>query len=288
MQRQTAPADEVVVVIDYNKRLLQRTRAALKGIVVLANRETPGLSGARNTGLAAARGEIVAFLDDDAIAEADWLERLVEGYDGDTVAVGGAIIPRWQTRRPAWFPEEFDWVVGCSYRGLPQTAAKVRNVIGANMSFRRDVFGHLGGFPVGMGRVAERPIGCEETDLCLRVNERWPEKVILYSPKARVWHTVREDRATWSYFIARCYGEGMSKAVLARIRGTGPALESERNYLRKTLLRAAGRGVVDVVRGDLTGAGRVGAVACGVLAAAAGYIRARILRLDTLATSPGG
>ena len=77
-----------------------------------------GISGARNSGIAAARGAIIAFLDDDAIAAPDWLEQLLAGYSSPNVlGVGGAIEPQWQGGRPRWFPPEFDWVVGCTYLG---------------------------------------------------------------------------------------------------------------------------------------------------------------------------
>src|SRR5581483_12443163 len=101
--------------------------------------------GARNTGVSVATGSVCAFLDDDAEAAPDWLAWLVKAYaDKDVLGVGGAIEPAWQDRRPEWFPEEFDWVVGCSYRGMPVISADTRNLIGANMSFRRDVLVNVG------------------------------------------------------------------------------------------------------------------------------------------------
>jgi cellulose synthase/poly-beta-1,6-N-acetylglucosamine synthase-like glycosyltransferase len=111
-------------------------------------------------------------MDEDATAAPDWLERLTHGYDSDEVlGVGGTIDPLWLTGRPAWFPAEFDWVVGCTYRGLPETANRVRNLIGCNMSFRREVFQQVGGFRSGIGRIGLRPVGCEETELCIRLNQ---------------------------------------------------------------------------------------------------------------------
>ena len=126
----------------------------LPDVIVTDNQQQQGLSGARNAGVAVAGGEVVAFLDDDATAAPDWLERLAAGYaDPDVLGVGGAIEPVWSTSRPRCFPEEFDWVVGCTYRGLPQTPAPVRNLIGANMSFRRTVLNTIGGFRCDIGRI---------------------------------------------------------------------------------------------------------------------------------------
>src|SRR5439155_542168 len=79
---------------------------------------------ARTTGIDRAdRGDVIAFLDDDAVAEPDWLETMLRAYgDGSVMAVGGRIEPLWAAGRPGWFPPEFDWVVGCTYVGLPEHA----------------------------------------------------------------------------------------------------------------------------------------------------------------------
>jgi glycosyltransferase involved in cell wall biosynthesis len=144
-----------------------------------------GLDFARNRALREATGEVVAFLDDDAAAEPEWTDRLLAPYDDPrVVGVGGLVRPRWSTRRPVWFPPEFDWVVGCSYQGLPEQAAPVRNFIGANMSFRRTELLAVGGFLDSLGRVSDRPTaGCEETDLCLRITARRPRRCATGSPR---------------------------------------------------------------------------------------------------------
>ncbi|HKD74842.1 MAG TPA: glycosyltransferase, partial [Ktedonobacterales bacterium] len=147
VQHQATPSDEIVVVVDHNHRLLQRVRDELPHVIAVANDGQRGLSDARNSGIAASTGEIIAFLDDDAVAGPDWLAQVGAAYDDKAViATGGTIIPIWQGKRPAWLPEEFYWVIGCTYRGLPTTAQAVRNPIGANMSFRRQVFEAAGGF----------------------------------------------------------------------------------------------------------------------------------------------
>ncbi|WP_051967533.1 glycosyltransferase family 2 protein [Kitasatospora mediocidica] len=271
VRSQRHPADEILLVIDHCPELAARARAELDGLRVIPNRQRQGLSGARNTGVEEAGCEVVAFLDDDAAADPDWTARLLAGYlDPRVLGVGGLVRPWWETGRPAWFPREFDWVVGCSYRGLPEQSAQIRNFIGANMSFRRAEMVGAGGFRTDLGRVGTRPLGCEETELCLRMAARNPGSVLRYEPSAAVRHHVPPARTTWSYFRARCYAEGLSKAAVARYAGSGPALASERGYLRSTIPSALVRGLRP------GGGGTVPALVTGVAATVLGYLRGRL------------
>ncbi|MET9407973.1 glycosyltransferase family 2 protein [Streptomyces sp. NPDC002935] len=269
---QDPPADEVVLVVDHNQDLLERAERELSGVRVVPNQRRRGLSGGRNTGVAVSHTDVVAFLDDDATAEPGWTGRLLAPYgDPRVVGVGGLVRAWWTTARPVWFPPEFDWVVGCSYRGQPRQAARVRNFIGANMSFRRTELIAVGGFLDALGRVGSRPVAsCDETDLCLRIAARNPDAVLLYEPAAEIRHRVPESRASWAYFRNRCYIEGLSKALVARRCGSGPALANERVYLRSTISRALARHVTRIWR---PGALRtIGALSGGVGATVAGYL----------------
>lgn len=279
VRRQSAPPAELVIVVDHNPALLARVRGRFPAAVVVENREPPGSSGAWNSGVAATRGDVVAFLDDDAVAAPDWLAQLAAEYDDATVAgVGGGIDPRWLAGRPAWFPQEFDWVVGCTYRGLPETKAEVRNLIGCNMSFRRQVLEAVGGFREGIGHIGGRPLGCDETELSIRVRQRWPEQRLLHNPSARVAHQVPASRGRWRYFATRCAMEGRSKALVSRFVGVRDGLAAERTYTFRTLPRGVARGVGDaVLRRDLSGLARAAAIVAGLAITTAGYL-AGVLR----------
>jgi glucosyl-dolichyl phosphate glucuronosyltransferase len=161
VRTQSFPRKEIIVVVDHNPDLRTSLAAALPDITVIENREEQGLSVGRNTGVAIAQGDVVAFLDDDAVADADWLKFFADSYaDPAVIGVGGLTLPNWKARRPSWFPREFDWIVGCRYRGMPESRAPVRNLLGGNASFRRAAFDLAGGFPHGIGRAAgKRPLG---------------------------------------------------------------------------------------------------------------------------------
>ena len=296
VRNQSHPAKEVIVVVDHNRSLYERLKSVLADVIVVENREQQGLSGGKNTGIAIASGEVVAFLDDDAIADANWLKFLVDSYgEPDVVGVGGLTLPRWDTQRPSWFPEEFDWVVGCTYLGMPTQRAPVRNLMGGNASFKQEIFKEVGGFTTGIGRAqGKRPLGCEETEFCIRLTQQRPGAILLFDNRATIWHRVTAERCRFAYYWSRCYAEGLSKAMVTRSVGANDGLSSERHYTTRTLPRGVVSGLAETVHGDRTGLGRAGAIIVGVASASAGYtvgklsgsqsvdrIAARIRRLGT-------
>ena len=131
LRSQTVPPIEIIVCIDHNDEMLRRAldSDAIRGdgsipISIVANRYDGRLGSARTTAAEGARGDILVFLDDDARAEPDLLQNIRGPYVAPSVvAVGGAPIPEYSRRRPAWFPHEFDWVFGCVYAGMPSELA---------------------------------------------------------------------------------------------------------------------------------------------------------------------
>jgi glucosyl-dolichyl phosphate glucuronosyltransferase len=280
---------EIILVVDHNPALYSSFAAALPDITVTENREERGLSGGKNTGLGVARGDVVAFLDDDAVAEQDWLKFLVHSYeDPAVVGVGGLTLPLWEEPRPSWFPKEFDWVVGCTYRGMAESRGPVRNLLGGNASFRRHTLERVGGFQNGIGRSSgRRPLGCEETELCIRVSQQLPGSVFLFDDRAIIWHRIPAGRSRFSYFRSRCYAEGLSKAQVTANVGTRDGLSTERRYATRTLPTGIVQGVTDVMHGDASGLERTGAITVGLCSTAAGYVAGSLRRTKKRAPDDG-
>jgi glycosyltransferase involved in cell wall biosynthesis len=270
---QRPPPAEVIVVVDHNDDLRASLSARLPAHVeVVANAGAPGLSSARNTAVELSRGDPIVFIDDDAVAHEHWLARLLCAFEDPLVfGVGGHALPAWEHRQPAWFPDEFLWVVGCSYRGLAESGP-VRNPLGCNMAFRADIFDRIGLFDPGMGRLGSRPLGCEETEFCIRLTRSVPGAQLVLVSGADVDHWVPQDRERPSYLLRRCYYEGISKALVRRL-GDTRSLDPERTYVRRTLPSRVGRSMRLAASGPgrIAALGQIAAVIGGLAATVAGY-----------------
>lgn len=290
VRRQTLSPCEIIVVIDYNPHLLKRAQEQLLDAVLVENRRPRGISGARNSGIEVAKGNIIAFLDDDAIAEPNWIEHLVVCYaDPHIAGVGGKIEPFWRGARPSWLPDELNWVVGCTYRGMPLKACAahnkgegiVRNPIGANMSIRKDVLMSVNGFHESLGKGAsgigsrwlQKDVVDDDTEVCMRVTRQHPHYKFYYTPTAIIWHSVPAQRASWSYLLRRSYAEGLAKAMLVGMHGAHMGLSSERSYTFKVLPLGIIRGVTDaLLHHDPAGLARAGAIVAAFMATLSGYV----------------
>ncbi|EMA37968.1 glucosyl-dolichyl phosphate glucuronosyltransferase [Halococcus hamelinensis] len=218
----THPA-ELVVVVDGDPALADRVRETYgthDDVTIHENDENRGLLESRNTGAEVAAGDVVAFLDDDARADPEWIARLVAAYETrGALAVGGRMTPEWVAGRPTFLPAEFYWLVGVTHRGFGPAGdehrpGEVRNTNGSNLSFRREVFLGLGGFDTEIGgRKGNNKLQGGETELCARLEREYGERV-WYDPDALVGHKVFAYRTDPRWLAGRAFWQGYSKRAM--------------------------------------------------------------------------
>jgi hypothetical protein len=272
--------NELTIVVDYNEDLYRRVPDAVPNDVsVIRNARSRGAAGARNTAALTSRCALVAFLDDDACAQAGWLRSLVDAMDRPgVVGVGGRILPRWQEGRPRWFPPEFGWVVGASIAGVEPMAFPVRNVWSGSMMVDRVAFQMVNGFKEDFCKVGRAAMP-EDTELCLRMSHfhgaagQW-----LMVPSAVVEHHVPAYRATLRYVMDRCWSEGSGKVRMRAMSADRfRALTDERTYMSRTIPRAVVAGFAESMRRrSPDGLLRVGTILLGLGAAILGALAAII------------
>lgn len=217
---QTYDDVELVLVSDGDEQLYERIQADYgdhPNVVTHCNEENVGLSESRNNALEYVTGEVVAFLDDDAIADERWIEELVSVYERrDAIAVGGKMTPIWVAGKPRYLPEEFYWLVGVTHRGFAEPGEEVRNTFGSNISFRTWVFEDLGGFESQVGRRDEKNLQAEEPEFGARMREAYGQGVV-YNPSAMVGHKVFEFRTRKRWLLERAFWQGYSKRAMETI-----------------------------------------------------------------------
>ena len=276
---QTYPNIETIISVDHNEELLPKLKELFpKNVSFAFNNEVRGLSDTRNAGVKKATGDIIAFIDDDAIADKKWVEIMVSNYTNPNIlAVGGKLVPFWGKDRPWWFPEELDWIVGCTYKGHPQNKTKVRNLIGCNMSFRREVFTRIGYFKQTIGRVGKVPLAGEEMEYCVRLLAAFPQGKILFDPKAIVYHKVDKQRESFKYILKRSYGEGVSKSIINKSTDKRKILSTENTYLKHLFLKSIpwylGKSIL--LKNPAQNASRALTISMAIIATGLGYLRQR-------------
>lgn len=235
-----------VIVVDNNstddtaavaKRFIARHGERFRYVQELAQ----GLSFARNRGVAESRAEIVAFIDDDAVAEPTWLAELLSAYEQhpEAACVGGNVALRFPPeRKPAWYSHKLDAYL--SGHDLPPLQARSSKdfPIGTNISFRKSVLQQLGGFHPLLGA---RPLGRiklqgDETQLCLRMLKQG--MTIRSHPPARVVHAVTPNRLRKEYFLGLAKGNGYVQIILDNDGAIGVSTtEQLEKYVRRWFRR---------------------------------------------------
>jgi GT2 family glycosyltransferase len=239
---QSYPEIEIVVVVDGNQSVYKSVIShkaerwskmpPKRDIKVVMHPTNKGLSYSRNRGVSEATGDVIAFLDDDAVADSMWASKLMEAYQArDAISVGGPIFPNWEVAQPAFLPEELFWLIGAAYFKDEKEPKEVRNTFGSNMSFRKEVFKEIGGFDDRVGRKGHALLQGEETEFASRMTGKFGKKV-LYIPDAKVFHAIFKQRVAISTLFRRSFKQGQSKRMIRGIaKEIGYDTQSDVDYL---------------------------------------------------------
>jgi len=227
---------EVVLVVDGNEDVFERVRedfGAEENVVLHCNDENQGISYSRTKGAELASGDVVAFIDDDAAAEPDWVANLVDIYEStDAIAVGGDVKPDWQTEKPAFFPEEFYWLVGCVEPGFAEDGEEVRNTYGSNISYRRKQFLEVGGYDPNTGRKGDKHLQAHEAPVGIRLLEEYGQGMV-FTEDAVVHHKLFDYRGEFDWLVSRSFWQGYSKRVMDLLYPDAP--DDKSAYLKQLL-----------------------------------------------------
>ena len=238
LKKQSFLPKEILLILDRDPELVEFFKDVVPADVEIVTSVGHGLSYARNAGVKHAKSEIVAFIDDDAVADKDWLRNMSRNYsDSSVVGVGGLVAPSWDDGKTFWwFPEELNWVIGCSYKGQSNRREAIRNPIGCNMSFRQSIFENVGYFRHDVGRFGKVLLDGEEPEFSIRVHQKFPEAKILNDPSAVVHHRVSPKRMSLKYVLKRAFYQGFSKALIYDSFGKeSEILDLEHRYLNYLL-----------------------------------------------------
>ena len=251
IKAQAYPNIETIFVAERTQELIDRigdyaNRQRIPNLKLLFNDGEPGLSAARNVGVGEARGDIIAFIDDDVVLLPDWAEEIVKAYTDDSViGVTGPASPLWEDESMSWFPEEFYWIISCTAWCDWKETTEVRNAWGMNMSFRREAFEKAGNFIPRFGlcnssraKWADPP--SEDVDLSLRAKSKTGKRII-YSPDAAVRHRVYAHRIKQRFVMQRAYSVGYQRRMIKRlypdIKDGDRLLNQEHRLLKRILGR---------------------------------------------------
>ncbi|OHB17369.1 MAG: hypothetical protein A2913_00940 [Parcubacteria group bacterium RIFCSPLOWO2_01_FULL_40_65] len=222
-----------VIVVD-NNPTSKDYRAGVENFTKIIRESVLGLNHARNTGIKAATGNIIAFLDDDVVPSKTWVASLIRAHKlPGILCVGGpVVIEDWhKVVVPEWFSDYFlRFIVPPKFPRLAGKIEKPYYLIGANMSFKKSVFNDCGFFDINLDRRGDCLLSGGDVEFMMRLK---PEH-IFYEPLAAVSTKITQQRLTRWYFIRRLFWQAVSDARIIKKHGL------ERFYDQSELFISAG------------------------------------------------
>jgi len=216
VQNQSFPKDEYEIIVvdngstDNTPQVVEECNRNGKIKVRYIKESNIGLHNARHAGAKTAKGEILAYVDDDVICDSDWLSELAKPYAAPEVGcVGGKILPKWEAEPPEWINQYRSYLSLLDW-GDEIKELKTPDIYGCNFSIRNSLLFEVGGFnPDAFG---DKKLfwyrGDGETGLLRKVFKK--SKKIIYTPKAIVWHVIPKNRLTLEYMKSRFAKQAVS------------------------------------------------------------------------------
>jgi glycosyltransferase involved in cell wall biosynthesis len=213
-----AGVDYEILVVDNNStdgtpEVIESYRAILTPRLRRVFEPQQGLSHARNRALQEAKGQVVAFLDDDVIVDPDWLAAVAGAFQEYSAAVvGGRSYLIYRSRRPSWLPEHYEFLLSRLDYGERVLVGTDKDLYGLNFSVEKEMAVRAGGFNPALGRCGRGSLRSgEESDLLRRIRELGG--VVVYEPGAVVGHMVAPERLTIRWFVKRAFAPGLYSEV---------------------------------------------------------------------------
>lgn len=224
LAEQTLPADEwEAVAVNNNSSddtagVFARFAAQHPALNIrMVDEARQGLSWARNRGIAEAKGEVIAIIDDDEEVNPGFAAAYAGFFDRhpEAAAAGGKVVPRYETGRPQWMSRFTERpIAGTLDRGDTEKHFGRGYPAGGNMAARREVFEKYGSFNTDLGRTGDNPMGGEEKEFFHRIASGG--EAVWYLPEAVIFHIIPPEKLTMKYFRRLARGCGASERVRTR------------------------------------------------------------------------
>jgi GT2 family glycosyltransferase len=178
--------------------------------------EKSGISHARNRGIKEARGEIIAFTDDDVIVDRYWIQNIEKAFKehDDVACVGGKILPIWEISKPKWLKPNLYIYLALSDYGDSVAYMDSPNIWGANFAVKSDVFKKYGLFDSNLGRIPRKLYSGEETEFLQRLQNAGEK--ILYYPLSIIYHCISAHKMSKKYFRKWNFDAGELNGILMK------------------------------------------------------------------------